>query len=377
MAKAKDTGITYNKELVEQGVELLTKCRSDLFDADCLMYDAVIGITGAKGFNLVDAAAGGIDINLPEQRVVGLREKTEHLIETITEAGRAIVSYSTKKDSTLKEKLKVLFDEKNVGAVIGGTIISGSVPQVVYGPPTRITGEVSFEKGGQALYAPPKATIKKGTPIKKEKINEKSIQALYAPPPQRIKKEPIQALYAAPPTQEPIVGKEPIQALYAAPPTQEPIVVKPPIQALYAAPPVQEPIVVKPPIQALYAAPPTQEPIVVKPPIQALYAAPPTQEPIVVKPPIQALYAAPPTQEPIVVKPPIQALYAAPPTQEPIVVKPPIQALYAAPPTQKIQKIEMPSTSPETVVIANQAIYAPPSTRGYGYGSSSSDDSGE
>ena len=266
MAKAKDTGITYNKELVEQGVELLTKCRSDLFDADCLMYDAVIGITGAKGFNLVDAAAGGIDINLPEQRVVGLREKTEHLIETITEAGRAIVSYSTKKDSTLKEKLKVLFDEKNVGAVIGGTIISGSVPQVVYGPPTRITGEVSFEKGGQALYAPPKATIKKGTPIKKEKINEKSIQALYA---------------------------------------------------------------------------------------------------------------APPTQEPIVVKEPIQALYAAPPVQEPIVVKPPIQALYAAPPTQKIQKIEMPSTSPETVVIANQAIYAPPSTRGYGYGSSSSDDSGE
>ena len=67
------SGLIYDKQSVEHAISILTESRTDLFEADNEIYEAIKDLTNANGFHLIEIEAGGMDVKLPEKVINNLR----------------------------------------------------------------------------------------------------------------------------------------------------------------------------------------------------------------------------------------------------------------------------------------------------------------
>ncbi len=87
------TEIVYKKEPVEQAIKMLNECRTELYDADCLIYEAMIKLVNAKGYPLVEQEDTFIDSKMPEKLMTDLRARIKEVILNLTSKTKLLEDY--------------------------------------------------------------------------------------------------------------------------------------------------------------------------------------------------------------------------------------------------------------------------------------------
>ena len=109
---ADDLGeLVYNEERINDAQVLLEEIKNDLYDTDCLLYDAVMKISYAPGIEHVEGDDAAIDMRMPEKLMIQCREETKSISDTLNNQVSLIQSYSSQSAGTAKgssEKTGVL-----------------------------------------------------------------------------------------------------------------------------------------------------------------------------------------------------------------------------------------------------------------------------
>ena len=231
--------LMYNPERVKDARDLLQEIKDDIYDADCMLYDGVMKVAYSYGVENVEQEDTAIDMRMPEKLMIQCREETSNVSDTLDNQVQLIENFLHGEDVSSAQA-------RRSGTVtaemtdLGGGIYeeSGTMPQLLYGPPNQMpsTDVVTTQ---QLLYGPPPSTIMPMTGV------STLPQLLYGPPSQTPITS-VQTLYGVP---RPGIGTLPpvtvpmtsVQALYGVP--------SPGIGTL---PPVPVPMTS---IQALYGPP--------------------------------------------------------------------------------------------------------------------------
>jgi len=242
-----DSTILYDKKRVEDSVSLLSEIRSDLAEADDLLYNAIIKIVNAKGFPVIEGDDPAIDMRMPETLIVQCREEAKKTINQLNNISYSVEAYS-KDDSVVpktEEKttpstqpsttvettpetspISTGEEEHNMPIALygpgpGPSSDDGNIPVVLYGPgpgPSSDDGNIPV-----VLYGPgPGPSSDDGNiPV-----------ALYGPGPGS------EEIYTSPPETIPVMlygpGPSP-EKIYTSPPETIPVM-------LYAPGPSEESI---------------------------------------------------------------------------------------------------------------------------------------
>ena len=110
------TEIVYKKESVQQAIKMLTECRTELYDADCIIYEAIIKLINAKGYNLIEHEDSFIDSKMPEKLTTELRNKIKSIIMSITSSTKALEGYM-KESTNLETHIGGLQKRSNDGGI--------------------------------------------------------------------------------------------------------------------------------------------------------------------------------------------------------------------------------------------------------------------
>ena len=94
------TEIVYKKESVQQAIKMLTECKTELYDTDCIIYEAMIKLINAKGFSLVEGQDTHIDSKMPETLIKELRTQIKDVIANISGKTQILENFiANKKDN--------------------------------------------------------------------------------------------------------------------------------------------------------------------------------------------------------------------------------------------------------------------------------------
>ena len=122
--------LVYNEDEMDFARSLMQEIQNDLYDADCLLYDAVMKISYAPGINQVEFDNHNIDLRMPESYMIQCREETKVLADTLNEKITMIDQYNhinmsgVKPTKTTKQQDVVNQpDDKNLSGVIAAGAI--------------------------------------------------------------------------------------------------------------------------------------------------------------------------------------------------------------------------------------------------------------
>ncbi len=200
--------LVFDEVKLGEARDMLDEIQNDLYDADNLLYDAVMKISYARGIDQVEIEDSAIDMRMPEKWMIQCREETKNISDTLDYQIQSI--------------------EKYTGDNISGS--GGQSTSVAQARKVELTDtnmEV-LEETANGKEVPPT------TPMIIEKVNTNR-QLLYGPAPITID-PPVQALYGPDPVTSAPITSGPItspQLLYGP----APITIDPPVQALYGPAP--------------------------------------------------------------------------------------------------------------------------------------------
>lgn len=211
-----DLTIKYNKQKVEESISLLSEIRGDLADADDMLYNAVMKISNAKGFEMVEDDDTAIDIRMPEKLIIQCRETAKSTINTLNDLSYSIESYSNGGTSDSGENTSRTSPQTNppettpetvpqTDAPIVGREESSTPPIALYGPgPGSEDGNIPV-----VLYGPGPGSSPETIPV-----------MLYGPGPSP------EEIYTSPPETIPVMlygpGPSP-EEIYTSPPETIPV----------------------------------------------------------------------------------------------------------------------------------------------------------
>ncbi|MBP5678292.1 MAG: hypothetical protein J6X28_00495 [Bacilli bacterium] len=79
MSNYRDGDIVFNPEKVKESRDLMDEIREDLYDADVLLYDAVMKVGYAMGIQYVEEEEPAIDMRMPEKLMIQCRDDAKTL----------------------------------------------------------------------------------------------------------------------------------------------------------------------------------------------------------------------------------------------------------------------------------------------------------
>ena len=186
--------LIFKKEKVSEAHELLESIRRDIAEVDEELYQSVMSISNARGFEEVSRDSDYIDMSQPEKLMIQCREegdKTLSVLDTFTSAAQ---DFSNEKNvtpeqvqarlSNINTTTTQLIPEEEMAST--EPLLYGppnplpeeemtSTEPLIYGPPNPLPEERNFITREPLLYGPP-------NPMPEEKIMVTREPLLYGPP---------------------------------------------------------------------------------------------------------------------------------------------------------------------------------------------------
>lgn len=92
----------YDEASIRDGRSLLTEIRNDISDLDQQLYDGIMKISYANGFDQVDQENSEIDLRMPEKLLIQCREEVKGITDALNNQTHLINSYLGKEISSDK-----------------------------------------------------------------------------------------------------------------------------------------------------------------------------------------------------------------------------------------------------------------------------------